>query len=254
MWICTKLQALVYDVTAHLDKYELSLAAQKVMDFIWNDFCDWYIELAKVQLRNDTADTTRQILAYVLETALKLLHPFAPHITEEIYQALPTSSRVLMTQGWPEPEDRLRFKHEADQTEILMDAVRAVRSRRNEMKVPPSKKASWTVETQHRELFEAHTDIFKALAGASEVSLGSPPEGSVTVVTTSAAIALPLSELVDIEAEKARIAKERAAAQKEYDALFAKLNNPGFTEKAPEKIVSAERERLISLRDKLDRL
>jgi valyl-tRNA synthetase len=254
MWICTKLQALAYDMTGHLDKYELGLAAQKVMDFIWDDFCDWYIELAKVQLKGGGAVTTRQILAYVLETALKLLHPFAPHITEEIYQALPTSEGALIIQSWPEPEDRLRFSFEASRMEMLMDTVRAVRSRRSEMKVPPSKKASWTVETPHTELFGAHIDMFKALAGASEVTFGSPPEGSVTVVADSATIALPLSELVDLEAEKVRLEKERAAVRKEIDILSAKLNNPGFVEKAPEKIVSAERERLTALKEKLDRL
>jgi valyl-tRNA synthetase len=256
MWICTKLQGLVYDVTGHLDRYELSLAAQKVMDFIWDDFCDWYIELAKVQLRDEgKALTTRQILAYVLEVSLKLLHPFAPHITEEIYQALPTvEGNILMISAWPEPEDRLRFSHEAGQTELLMDAVRAVRSRRNEMKVPPSKKAAWTVETPHTELFEAHAGIFRALAGASDISFGTAPQGSVTVVTAGASVHLPLAELVDLEAEKARTAKERAAVEKEIAALEEKLDNPGFTQKAPEKIVAAERERLNALREKLERL
>jgi valyl-tRNA synthetase len=266
MWICTKLQILVYDVTGHLDKYELNLAAQKLLDFIWDDFCDWYIELAKIQLRGGaTADTTRQILAYILETSLRLLHPIAPHITEEIWQSFPDGLRdgeALMIAKWPESEDRLRFTHEAAQMEMLMDAVRVVRSRRNEMKVPPSKKAAWTVETAHAELFEAHSDIFKALAGASDVTVFSESgqtnrpdtESSVTLVASSATIYLPLAELVDLEAEKARLAKERAAAQKEYDILQAKLDNPGFTEKAPEKIVLVERERLAALREKLDRL
>ncbi|MCL2002520.1 MAG: valine--tRNA ligase [Oscillospiraceae bacterium] len=267
MWICTKLQALVYDVTGHLDRYELNLAAQKLLDFIWDDFCDWYIELAKVQLRNpEAADTTKQILAYALETALRLLHPFAPHITEEIWQSFPEGLRegaALVTARWPEPEDRLRFTHEAGQTELLMDAVRAVRSRRNEMKVPPSKKAAWTVETPYAELFESHAEIFRALAGASGVTVipvGAGSDGlcedaqTVAVVASAATVYLPLAELIDLEAEKARLDKARAAAQKEYDALEAKLSNPGFTQKAPEKIVTAERERLAALREKLERL
>jgi valyl-tRNA synthetase len=199
-------------------------------------------------------DSAPQVLAYVLGESLKLLHPFAPHITEEIYQALPTADGVLMVQQWPEPDGRLRFKHETAEMELLMDAVRAVRSRRNEMKIPPSKKAAWTVETQHTELFKAHTGIFKALAGASDVTFGPAPEGSVSVITGSATIALPLAELVDPEAEKSRIAKERAALEKELAALETKLDNPGFTGKAPEKIVAAERERLAALRDKLERL
>jgi valyl-tRNA synthetase len=261
MWIVTKLQALVYDVTAHLDKYELNLAAQKIVDFIWDDFCDWYIELAKIQLRDGGAkETTQQILAYVLETALRLLHPFAPFITEEIYQSLPDGVRegpALMTVKWPEPEDRLRFNHEAAQMELLMDTIRAVRARRNEMKVPPSKKAAWTVETAHEELFEAHTEVFRALAGASEVTVtcnAPPQDGAIQIVTGAASIYLPLAELVDLEAEKARLAKDRAAVERDIQTLEAKLNNPGFTEKAPEKVVSAERERLAALRERLNRL
>jgi valyl-tRNA synthetase len=259
MWICTKLQALIYDVTGHLDRYELNLASQKIVDFIWDDFCDWYIELSKSELRSGN-ETTRQILAYALEMALRLLHPFAPFITEEIYQSFPENLRhypSLMAAQWPEQEDRLRFKHEAGEMELLMDAVRSVRARRNEMKVPPSKKAAWIVETAHPELFEAHTDMFKALAGASGVTVGQwagVPDGSVQVVSTGATIYLPLAELVDLEAEKARAAKELAAAQKEYDALEIKLKNPGFTEKAPEKIVKAERERLASLKERIERL
>ena len=258
MWIVTKLQGLVYDVTAHLDKYELNLAIQKLIDFIWDDFCDWTIELSKNQLRHDdTKEATQQILAYVLETSLRLLHPFAPFITEEIYQSFPDGLRgspSLMIAQWPEPEDRLRFNHEAGQMELLMDAVRAVRTRRSEMKVPPSKKAAWTVETQHQELFESHAWVFKSLAGASDVTFGAAAEGAVQIVTSGATIALPLAELVDLEAEKARLAKELASAQKEYDVLSAKLQNPGFTEKAPERIVLAERERLAALKERIERL
>jgi valyl-tRNA synthetase len=164
-----------------------------------------------------------------------------------------------MTAPWPEQEDRLRFKHEAAEMELLMDAVRSVRARRNEMKVPPSKKAAWTVETPHKELFEAHGEMFKALAGASGVTVNSGQtanggEGCVQVVSTGATIYLPLAELVDLEAEKARAAKELAAAQKEYEILGLKLKNPGFTEKAPEKIVAAERERLAALKERIARL
>jgi valyl-tRNA synthetase len=258
MWICTKLQALMYDVTGHLDKYELSLAAQKLLDFVWDDFCDWYIELAKVQLRGGGADTTRQILAYVLEMVLKLLHPFVPHISEEIYQALPTADGVLITGQWPEPDGRLRFKVESAQMEMLMDAVRAVRSRRNEMKVPPSKKAVWTVETPHVGLFETHADIFRALAGASDVIVGDAvpgvPQDAVQIVTSAATIYLPLAELVDLEAEKARLAKERASLEKDIAILEAKLGNAGFINKAPASVVQNERERLQALREHLSKL
>jgi valyl-tRNA synthetase len=256
MWICTKLQALIYDVTGHLDRYELNLASQKCVDFIWDDFCDWYIELSKPGIRSGD-ETTQQVMAYVLEMALRLLHPFAPFITEEIYQSFPENLRqfpLLMVAAWPEQEDRLRFKEDAAEMEILMDAIRAVRARRNEMKVPPSKKAAWTVETPHRVLFEEHSEFFRALAGAGDVTFGTAPEGCVQIVSTGATIYLPLAELVDLEAEKARVAKELATAQKEYDALKTKLDNPGFTSKAPEKIVAAERERLTSLKERIERL
>ncbi|MDR0324540.1 MAG: valine--tRNA ligase [Oscillospiraceae bacterium] len=258
MWIVTKLQSLIYDITAHLDKYELNLAALKMTDFIWDDFCDWYIELAKIQLRSDdTKETTQQILAYVLETALRLLHPFAPFITEEIWQSFPGGLRdgpSLMIAKWPEPEDRLRFKRETAEMELLMDTVRAVRARRNEMKVPPSKKAAWTVETQHTELFERHADMFRALAGAGGVTFGPAPEGAVTVVSDGATVYLPLAELVDLEAERARLQKELAAAQKDYDALSQKLQNEHFISKAPERVVAAERERLTALKERIERL
>lgn len=261
MWIVTKLQSVIYDVTGHLDRYEFSLAAQKAISFVWDDFCDWYIELAKLQLKTEDADSTRQILAYVLETSLRLLHPFTPFITEEIWQSFPDGLRsgaALIIAQWPEPEDRLRFTGEAAQMELLMDAVRAVRARRNEMKVPPSKRAAWTVETPHTELFEAHTDIFHALAGASDVTVSEKPpqstEGMVQVVSNSVTVYLPLAELVDLAAEKARMEKELAAARKEYDILAQKLHNPGFVNKAPESVVAAERERLAALKERIERL
>ncbi|MDR1669968.1 MAG: valine--tRNA ligase [Oscillospiraceae bacterium] len=270
MWIVTKLQTLIYDVTGHLDRYELNLASQKVISFVWDDFCDWYIELAKLQLRNPaTADATRQILCYTLEIALRLLHPFAPFITEEIWQCLPGGVRegaALIAARWPSPEHRLRFEHEAAQTELLMDTVRAVRARRNEMKVPPGKKAAWLIETPHTELFGSHAEIFRSLAAAGEIRIVPPArddaqtpspesgEGLVRIVTSGAVITLPLDELVDIAAERERRQKERLSVETEIKVLEIKLNNPGFTEKAPERVVSRERERLAELKERMERL
>ncbi len=281
MWIVTKLQALVYDVTGHLDRYELNLASQKVIGFVWDDFCDWYIELAKPQLRDSaTADATRQILCYVLETALRLLHPFAPFITEEIWQCLPGGVKegsALIAARWPEPEHRLRFEHEAAQMEMLMDAIRAVRARRNEMKVPPGKKAAWHIETPHTELFGSHAEFFRALAAASDVRVTAvyseqitdnsqdgayagddacvaSQDNTVRIVINGAIITLPLEELVDLNVERERRQKERIAVETELKTLEIKLNNPGFTEKAPERVVTRERERLAELRERMERL
>ncbi|MDR1691882.1 MAG: valine--tRNA ligase [Oscillospiraceae bacterium] len=270
MWIVTKLQGLIYDVTGHLDRYELNLATQKVIGFVWDDFCDWYIELAKIQLRNPaTAGATRQILCYTLEIALRLLHPFAPFITEEIWQSLPGGVKegsALIAARWPSPEHRLRFEREAGQMEMLMEAVRAVRTRRNEMKAPPGKKATWLIETPHTELFSGNAGFFQVLAAASDVRTVNseqlttdnehPDYGGETVkiVTSGAVIYLPLDDLVDREAERLRLQKERVSAETEIKVLEIKLNNPGFTEKAPERVVARERERLAELKERMERL
>ena len=255
-WILSKLNAVIPEITENMDKYELGVAAQKVYDFIWDDYCDWYIELTKSRLQGDDEAAkvnAQKVLCCVLTDILKLLHPFMPFITEEIWQALPHEGDFLMLQKWPEHHVELDFPEEEKAMEMIMDAIGAVRTRRAEMNVPPSKKASLTVSTLEQEVFQAGIPFLKRLAYASDVTitgvagLGADGEesarGMVTVITHAARISMPMAELVDLEKEKARIQKDLGKQKAELEKLQAKLNNPGFVNKAPANVVEAERER-----------
>ena len=251
-WILSKLNDLIPDMTTNMDSYELGVAAQKVYDFIWDNYCDWYIEFTKTRLQGDDADAkerAQQVLCYVLTQTLKLLHPFMPFITEEIWQALPHSGDFLMLQQWPEHHASLDFPEEEKAMELIMDAIRAVRARRAEMNVPPSRKAALTVSTLERRIFEQGVPVLKRLAYASEVTVtgvsdrASEEAGTVSIVTHAARISMPLADLVDVEKERARIEKELGKNRGELDKLNAKLGNPGFVNKAPASVVEAERER-----------
>ena len=257
-WILSKLNRVVPEVTENMDKFELGVAAQKVYDFIWDDYCDWYIELTKSRLQGDdqTAKENAQgVLCYVLTQILKLLHPFMPFLTEEIWQALPHEGDYLMLQKWPERRDDLDFPEEEKAMELIMDAIRAIRTRRSEMNVPPSKKARLTVATTEQAVFTAGIPFLKRLGYGSEVtvtgvsSLGGQEEakGSVTVITHAARISMPMAELVDMEKEKARLQKELGKNKAEMEKLTTKLANPGFVNKAPANVVQAERERAEKL-------
>ena len=232
------------------------MAAQKVYDFIWYDYCDWYIELTKSRLQvedQQAKDNAQKVLCYVLTDILKLLHPFMPFLTEEIWQALPHDGDYLMLQKWPEHHVELDFPQEEKAMELIMDAIGAVRTRRSEMNVPPSKKDHLTVATLEREIFEAGIPFLKRLAYASDVTVtgmtdsgaesGESAKGMVTVITHVARISMPMAELVDLEKEKARIQKDLGKQKAELEKLQAKLNNPGFVNKAPANVVEAERER-----------
>jgi valyl-tRNA synthetase len=235
------------------------VAAQKIYDFIWDDYCDWYIELTKTRLQGEDEDSkvrAQQVLCYVLTEMLKLLHPFMPFITEEIWQALPheagCTEKFLMLQSWPVYREDLAFPQEEKAIEMIMDAVKAIRTRRSEMNVPPSKKAHLTIATAEGDTFAAGIPFLKRLGYASEVTIVAPEteteaKGTVSVVTHVAKIAMPLAELVDLEKEKARLAKELKKNQAELDKLTTKLNNPGFLAKAPENVVAAEKERAEKL-------
>ena len=266
-WILSKLNSVIPEVTENMERYELGVAAQKVYDFIWDSYCDWYLELTKTRLQGEDEDSklrAQQVLCYVLTETLKLLHPFMPFITEEIWQALPHSGDYLMLQQWPQHRAELDFPEEEKAMELIMDAIRGVRARRAEMNVPPSKKAQLTVSTLERAVFEQGIPFLKRLAYASDVTVegvadaGSDDamtaQGMVTVTTHAARLFMPLAELVDLEKEKARIEKELKKNRAELDKLEAKLGNPGFVNKAPAHVVEAEQDRAEKLRALLAKL
>ena len=261
-WILSKLNSVIPEMTENMERYELGVAAQKVYDFIWDSYCDWYIELTKTRLQGEDEQAkvrAQQVLCYVLTQVLKLLHPFMPFITEEIWQALPHEGDYLMLQQWPAHHVNLDFPEEEKAMELIMDAIRAVRTRRAEMNVPPSRKAQITIATLEQDVFTQGIPFLKRLAYASGVTIVEATQevetgGMVTIATHAARLYLPLAELVDLEKEKARIQKELDKNRKELDKLETKLNNPGFVNKAPAHVVEAERERADKLRALLVKL
>jgi len=245
-WILSKYNNLVSEVTNNLDKYELGLAIQKLYDFVWDVFCDWYIEIAKIRLYSEDesqAATARAVLVFVLDGILKLLHPFMPFITEEIWQSLPHKGESVMVADWPKFNGDLDFPVEEAEFERIMAAIRAIRNRRAEMNVPPSRKAKVYIASKYIDTFVKGTEIIKKLAYASAVEVDEEFEvpGSVTIVTDSSVISIPMAELVDVKAETERLQKELAAAQKDLEFVNNKLNNPNFVAKAPEAVVTAQR-------------
>ena len=254
-WIISKVNTLAADVTANLKKFELGIAIQKLYDFIWDVFCDWYIEISKIRLQSgEGAETAKAVLVYVLTDILKLLHPFMPFITEEIYQALPHDCASIMISSWPKYDSALDFAAEEQQIEKIMQAVRAIRNRRAEMNIPPSKKAAVFVETDDVNTFTYGAEFIKRLASASDVFVSDcadNTENCVSIVTDSARIFIPMGELVDFEAEKKRLQKELAAAQDKLDFINKKLSNPGFVGKAPQKVVEQNRADAAKLEEKI---
>ncbi len=254
-WIISKVNTLAADVTANLEKFELGIAIQKLYDFIWDVFCDWYIEISKIRLQSgEGAETAKAVLVYVLTDILKLLHPFMPFITEEIYQALPHDCASIMISSWPKYDPALDFAAEEQQIEKIMQAVRAIRNRRAEMNIPPSKKAAVFVETDDVNTFTYGAEFIKRLASASDVFVSAcadNTENCVSIVTDSARIFIPMGELVDFEAEKKRLQKELAAAQDKLDFINKKLSNPGFVGKAPQKVVEQNRADAAKLEEKI---
>ncbi len=247
-WIISRFNTLVKTVQNSLENFELGIAVQNLYDFIWDVFCDWYIEIAKIRLNGDNEEakkTAKAVLVYVMSNTLKLLHPFMPFITEEIWLALPHDGESIMISEWPKFDDALNFPVEEAAMERIMSAIKAVRNRRAEMNVPPSKKAKLYIATKYIEEFTNGSVFMNRLASASEVEVGADfeIEGSVSVITESAKIFIPLNELVDFEAERARLQKELDAANKDLQFVSNKLNNPGFVAKAPEKVIAQEREK-----------
>ncbi len=255
-WVLSKLNTLVKEVTENLDAYELGVASAKVYDFIWDTYCDWYIELTKSRMQGEGAENAQNVLCYVLVQLLKLLHPFMPFITEEIFQALPHGegeSGFIMRADWPVYDQALSFPQEEAAMEEIMEAIRAIRTRRAEMNVPPSRKVQLTIAAARREVFAAGAPFFQRLASAAEVHVaeaGQVPaaQGMVEVVTHAARVFMPLAELVDVQQELERIAKERAKAEGHLKGIEAKLGNEAFTSKAPAHIVQNQREQAEKLR------
>ena len=246
-WILSQFNSLVKAVTNSLENYELGIAVQNLYDFIWDVFCDWYIEIAKIRLNGDNEEgkkTAKAVLVYVMSNTLKLLHPFMPFITEEIWLALPHDGESIMISEWCKYDEALNFSVEEEAMERVMTAIKAIRNRRAEMNVPPSKKAKLYIATKYIEDFTNGSVFMNRLASASEVEIGEEfeIEGSVSVITESAKIYIPLNELVDFEAEKARLLKELDAAKKDLEFVENKLNNAGFMAKAPEKVVAQQRD------------
>ena len=249
-WVLSKFNTLAGEVRENLDKYELGIAAQKIYDFIWDTYCDWYIELAKARLNGSDAEAregAERVLLYVLTGILKLLHPFMPYITEEIYQAIPHECEALIIAPYPKYDEALSFPAEEQSFELVMDAIRAIRSRRADMNVPPSRKAKVIVATAEKDTFVSGAPYIQRLASASEVEVVDAgyeaAPGMVTVTTHSARLLMPMAELVDLEAERARLNKELEKARKQLEAQEKKLANESFVSRAPEAVVNAERER-----------
>ena len=264
-WVLSKLNTLVKEVTDNMDAFEIGVASAKVYDFIWDTYCDWFIELCKARLTGEDERSkvnAQNVLCYVLIETLKLLHPFMPFITEEIYQALPHTAEdkgeFIMLQKWPEYRDELSFPQEEEAMGLIIDAITAIRARRNEMNVAPSKKVHYTIATAHADTFARGISFFKRLASASDVTVADAniptPDGSIEVVTHAARVLMPLAELVDFEKELARIAKEKANAEKQLAGIENKLSNQGFIAKAPEAVVNGAREDAAKLRALIEKL
>ena len=260
-WVLSKLNNLVAEVTENMDKYELGVAISKIYDFIWDIYCDWYIEMTKARLFSDDADrkqTAIQVLVYVLDQVLRLLHPFMPFITEEIWQSIPHEGDALIVAKWPEYSEALAFKAEESQMESVMSAIRAIRNRRTEMNVPPSKKAELFVLTNKPQIFQEGEGFLQRLAYADVVTLldAEPADlnGLVTITTADAKLYIPMGQLVDVAKEVERITKELEKNKKFLASLESKLSNEKFVARAPEAVVAAEKEKADKTRDLIAQL
>ena len=263
-WVLSKLNTLIREVTENMDAYELGVASAKVYDFIWDTYCDWYIELTKTRLYSENEQSklaAQRVLVYVLDQILRLLHPFMPFITEEIWQAIPHEGKFIMASDWPVWRDELAFPQDEESMELIKAAITAIRARRAEMNVPANKRVNMTISTQRQNVFTAGIPFFGRLAGAEGVTVSDTVdegamerEGMVEVVTHAARIFIPLAELVDFEKELARIAKEKENCLKQIAMFEGKLSNESFVSRAPEKVVNDQREKLAKAKALLEQL
>lgn len=260
-WILSKFNKTVHIVTENLDKFELGIALSNLYDFIWENFCDWYIELVKPRLfdkENPTGKTAQYVLTYVLSHTMQLLHPFMPFITEEIWLHLPHDGESIVISKWPEYDEALNFEEDEAAMTLIMDAISAVRNRRAEMNVPPSRKAKTIIVTDKPDVFNKGEAFFIKLASASEVEVREDKDGidanAVNVIVPGAEIYLPMSELVDKDKELARLNSEKKRLEGEIKRVEGKLNNQGFVSKAPKKVVDEEKAKGVKYKDMLDKV
>ena len=260
-WILSKLNQVIKEVCDNMDSFELGIAAGKIYDFIWDSYCDWYIELTKPRLNGEDAaakESAQRVLLYVLTEILKLLHPFMPFITEEIWQALPHEGEALMIAEYPRFRQELCFPEDEVNFEMVMEAIKAVRARRAEMNVPPSRKSHLIIVTGKAKAFAEGEKFICKLAYASGIhvtdKLPESTEGMVSVITDNARMFMPMAELVDLEKERARMEKELANAKKQLDGQNAKLANENFVSRAPEHVVNLEREKKAKLEALIENL
>ncbi len=262
-WILTRYQEAVREITENLENYDIGFAATKLYDFVWSTFCDWYIEIAKQGLyaeSEETKRTTQEVLLYVLTGILKLLHPYMPFITEEVYGYLPGHEGMLITSKWPEVKPEFDFADEAAQMEGVMEVIRAIRNLRAEMNVAPGKKATLILKPHDgwKDALAAAEGYFKRLAGASSVEFieasAANPEKSASAVTDPCELFIPLGELVDVEKELARLDKDLKNAESEVARADGKLKNEKFVAKAPANLVDAEREKLVASQARVEKL
>lgn len=252
-WILSRINSVAKEVTENLEKFELGIGLQKIYDFIWDEFCDWYIELVKPRLYDRDAKGRREalyVLNKVLADAMKLLHPFMPFITEEIYSHLVTGDESIMISSWPKYSDKVLYPEEEKQMQFIMDAVRGIRNIRAEMDVPASRKAKAIFVTRDIRiinLLESEKATFGRLAGLSEILRQEAKDGisgdAAAVVVEGAEIYLPLEDLIDIEKEIERLEKEKANLEAELERVNKMLSNEGFVSRAPAHVVGAEREK-----------
>jgi len=255
-WILSRFNGVARSVTENLDKFELGVALSNLYDFIWDELCDWYIELVKTRLYGDNKESklnAEHTLCFVLCGILKLMHPFMPFITEEIYCALPTGEETIMTSEWPKYSDRLNFPEEEKQMSVICGAIKSIRNIRTEMNVVPSRKASMIIVTDNAKLFEGGTAFFEKLAGAKDVTVTNEekniPEGAVSVIVEGAKIFIPMDELIDTEKEKQRLEKEKQRLEAEIERVEKKLSNQGFIAKAPAKLIEEEKEKGVKYKE-----
>ena len=254
-WIVSRFNTLAREVTENLDRFELGVAADKLYSFIWDEYCDWYIELCKTRLTGDDAQASlraQRVLGWVLSSAMQLLHPFMPFLTEQVWQAMNNTEDSIMVSPWPAYDETHVFPAAEEEMSHIMDAIRAVRNRRAEMNVPPSRKAEILIVTEKPALFAGAEPFLKKLASASAVHLAAqaPAETGdmASMVTDAARIFMPLSDLVDLDAERERLSRELAQTVSHLEKVESKLQNESFVAKAPEKIVAVEREKAEKLR------
>ncbi len=262
-WILSRVNTLAREVTENLENFELGIALQKVYEFIWEEFCDWYIELVKPRLF-DREDETRQeaqwVLNHVLGTAMKLLHPYMPFVTEEIYRHLINEDESIMISSWPKYDEGLHFPEAEKDMQLIMDAIKAVRNIKVEMNVPPSRKNKLIFVAGQAEssILGSGTKFFERLAGASEIKVQNDksgiPSDAVSAVIAGAEIFIPLEDLVDIRKELERLEKEKVNLEKELERVDSKLNNEGFVAKAPAKLIEEEKAKKVKYAEMYDKL